>query len=135
MSKAPPTTSTSLAPRILLGLAALVTLFFVRALQPGTTGVAIFLGFWLLLPYVVLAAALELSAHKPTASADVVTMCLVAGGGLAFLTLVIFVNPDPQGGIAVFLTPIYQGIAMMILFPLLRSALRKYRHHLSHRLR
>ena len=96
---------------------------------------AIFLGFWLLLPYVVLAAALELSAHKPTASADVVTMCLVAGGGLAFLTLLIFVNPDPQGGIAVFLTPIYQGIAMMILFPLLRSALRKYRHHLSHRLR
>ena len=59
-------------------------------------------------------------------------MCLVAGGGLAFLTLVIFVNPDPQGGIAVFFTPVYQGIAMMILFPLLRSALRKYRNRYRH---
>jgi len=34
-----------MGPRILLGLAALVTLLIVRALQPGTAGVAIFLGF------------------------------------------------------------------------------------------
>jgi hypothetical protein len=121
-----------MAARILLGLAALVTLFFVRTLQPGTAGVAVFLSVWLLLPYAVMAAVLELSARTPVAMADVVTTSLVAVGGLAFLTLVIFIDPDPQGGIAVFFTPVYQGIAMMILFPLSRAAFRKYRHHFRH---
>jgi hypothetical protein len=67
--------------------------------------------------------------------ADVVTASLVAAGGLAFLTLVIFVDPDPQGGIAVFFTPVYQGIAMLMLFPLSRAAFRKHRHHFRHRSR
>ena len=120
------------AARILLGLAALVTLFFVRTLEPSTAGVMVFISVWLLLPYVVLTAVLEWSARRPTLPADFVTMCLVAGGGLAFLTLVIFIDPDPQGGIAVFLTPVYQGIAMMILFPLIRSAFRKYRNRFRH---
>jgi hypothetical protein len=127
LSKASPAS----ARVVLLGAAA-GSLFFVRTLQPGTIGATIFITVWLLLPYVVLIAVIERSAQRPTAIADFVTMCLVAGGGLAFLTLVIFVNPDPQGGIAVFFTPVYQGIAMMILFPLLRSALRKYRSRYRH---
>jgi peptidoglycan/LPS O-acetylase OafA/YrhL len=120
------------AARVVLAGAAAASLFFVRALQPGTIGATIFITVWLLLPYAVLSAVIERSARRPTAIADFVTMCLVAGGGLAFLTLVIFVNPDPQGGIAVLFTPVYQGIAMMILFPLLRSMLRKYRNRYRH---
>lgn len=120
------------AARVVLAGAGAASLFFVRALQPGTIGAAIFITVWLLLPYVVLSAVIERSARRPTAIADFVTMCLVAGGGVAFLTLVIFANPDPQGGIAVLFTPIYQGIAMMILFPLLRSVLRKYRNRYRH---
>ena len=120
------------AARAVLAGAAAASLFFVRTLQPSTIGTTIFISVWLLLPYVVLTAVIERSARRPTAIADFATMCLVAGGGLAFLTLVIFVNPDPQGGIAVIFTPVYQGIAMMILFPLLRAALRKYRNRYRH---
>ena len=118
-------TASLAASRVVLVGAAAASLFFVRTLQPSTTGAAIFIRAWLLLPYVVLAAILESSARKPTATADLVAMCLVAGGGLAFLTLVIFIDPDPQGGIAVFFTPVYQGIATMLLFPLVRWAFRR----------
>ena len=115
------------AARVVLVGAAAASLFFVRTLKPSTTGAAIFLSVWLLLPYVVMGAVLELGARKPTAKADLIAMCLVAGGGLAFLTLVIFVSPDPQGGIAVLFTPVYQGIAMMIIFPSVRWAFRAFR--------
>ena len=113
------------AARVVLVGAAAASLFFVRTLQPSTTGAVIFFSVWLLLPYVALMVVVEKSAGKATATADFVTTCLVAGGALAFLTLVIFVDPDPQGGIAVLFTPVYQGIAMMILFPLVRWAFRR----------
>ena len=106
--------------RILIGLATLATLFFVRTLQPATTGAAIFICVWLLLPYIALLAVLERGHRGPAPVADVVTACLVVGGGIAFLTFVIFIDPDPQGGIAVLFTPVYEGVAMMMLFPLLR---------------
>jgi hypothetical protein len=43
---------------------------------------------------------------------------LVTIGGILFLVYVIFLNPDPQGGIALIFTPIYQGFAMAILIPI-----------------
>jgi hypothetical protein len=55
-----------------------------------------------------------------TEIADLIVTVLVVAGGLLFLTIVVFVRPDPQGGIAVLLTPVYQGIAMVILVPLSR---------------
>jgi hypothetical protein len=39
-----------------------------------------------------------------------VVVVLVTAGGLLFLTEIIFINPDPQGGIAVLFTPIYQAV-------------------------
>jgi hypothetical protein len=117
-------TASIAAARVVLVGAAVGSLFVVRTLQPTTTRAGIFISVWLLLPSVVLMAVMARSAGRATAPADLITTCLVAGGGLAFLAVVIF-DSDPQGGIAVLLTPVYQGIAMMMLFPFLRWAFRR----------
>jgi hypothetical protein len=111
--------------RLSLLLAALVSLFIVWSLQPRGTGVAALLGLWLLLPYAVLAVLLENRSSVTTKPADVATMLLVVAGGLLFLIVVIFVDPDPQGGIAVLFTPVYQGIAIVALLPITRWLLRR----------
>jgi hypothetical protein len=106
--------------RLSLLVAALVSLFILWSLQPRSTGVAALLGLWLLLPYAVLAVVLESRSAVTTEIADVATTLLVVVGGLLFLIVVVFVNPDPQGGIAVMFTPVYQGIATVVLLPLTR---------------
>jgi hypothetical protein len=109
-----------LVGRLSLVVAALVSLFILQTLRPGGAGVAILLGVWLLLPYAVLAVVLEARSSPANDLANVVTTLLVAAGGLLFLILMVFVNPDPQGGIAVLFTPIYQGIAAGVLLLLTR---------------
>jgi hypothetical protein len=42
---------------------------------------------------------------------------VVSVSGLLFLADVIFLRPDPQGGIAVLLTPVYQAIGIIVLLP------------------
>jgi hypothetical protein len=111
--------------RLSLLLAALVSLLIVWSLQPRGTGVAALLGLWLLLPYAVLAVVLENRSSVTTKPADVATTLLVVAGGLLFLIVVIFVDPDPQGGIAVLFTPVYQGIAIVALLPITRWLLRR----------
>jgi hypothetical protein len=111
--------------RLTLAAAALGSLGFVRELKPTTIGATVFLAIWLLLPYMAMAAVIERGTRAATATADLITTILVAAGGLLFLTLVIFVDPDPQGGIAVLFTPLYQGIAMMFIFPISRWMFRK----------
>jgi hypothetical protein len=106
--------------RVSLVVAAVASLFVVRSLQPRGVGVALLLGIWLLLPYVVLAVVLETRSSPAADIANVVTTLLVAAGGLLFLIMVVFISPDPQGGIAVLFTPIYQGIATAVLLPLTR---------------
>ena len=65
------------------------------------------------------ALALLMYAAKERASgiANVTVAVLVAGGGLLFLTDIIFLRPDPQGGIAVLFTPIYQAFGIALLLP------------------
>jgi hypothetical protein len=99
-----------------LVVAALVSLFVVWSLQPDGTGVAALASLWLLLPYAALAVIVETRSAAATV-AGVATTLLVVAGGLLFLIMVVFVRPDPQSGIAVLLTPVYQGMATLVLLP------------------
>ena len=105
---------------LLLVAAAVVSLMFVHSLKPASVAAATFFSIWLLLPYLILAMVLATRARIATEIANLTVTVLVVAGGLLFLTIVIFVRPDPQGGIAVLFTPVYQGIAMVILVPLSR---------------
>jgi hypothetical protein len=97
-----------------LVVAALVSLFVVWSLKPDSAGLAALASVWLLLPYAALAVIVETRSAVATV-ASVATTLLVVAGGLLFLIMVVFVNPDPQSGIAILLTPVYQGIATLVL--------------------
>lgn len=116
---------TSLA-YVLLIVAAIVSLFFVYILKPTSAEATALFGIWLLLPYIILAAILAFSTRVAIDVANLVVTLLVVVGGLLFLVVVIFIQPDPQGGIAVFFTPIYQGVAMVVLIPLSRWIFGKW---------
>jgi hypothetical protein len=104
-----------------LAIAASVSLVFVNVLKPNGLGATAFIAVWLLLPYAALALALTFFAKEhASAIAYVVVTAVVAGGGLLFLTDVIFWRPDPQGGIAVLFTPLYQLIGIGVLVPTCR---------------
>ena len=110
----------------ILALAALVTLAFVHILKPNSLGAAAFIAVWLVLPYAALALGLRLFAKEhASAIACVVVIAIVTVGGLLFLTYSIFLNPDPQGGIAVFFTPAYQAVGIGILVPTCRWLIGK----------
>lgn len=111
---------------VILAIAAIVTLFFVRSLKPTSVGAAAFFGLWLLIPYAVLAVILRARTNLAIEVANFVVTLFIVFGGLLFLVIVIFVHPDPQGGIAVFFTPIYQGIGMAVLVPLSRWMFNKW---------
>ena len=110
---------TSLA-YVLLIIAAIVSLFFVYLLKPTSAEATALFGIWLLLPYLILAVILAFSTRVAIDVANLVVTLFVVVGGLLFLVVVIFIRPDPQGGIAVFFTPMYQGVAMVVLIPLSR---------------
>ncbi len=116
---------TSLA-YVLLIVAAIVSLFFVYILKPTSAEATALFGIWLLLPYIILAAILAFSTRVAIDVANLVVTLFVVVGGLLFLIVVIFIRPDPQGGIAVFFTPIYQGVAMVVLIPLSRWIFGKW---------
>jgi hypothetical protein len=101
-----------------LALAAVVCVFFVSALQPTSTGVALALAGWLMLPYALLALGVALGVKDArSARAWLLLVVLVCAGGAGFLALTIFGPPDAQGGIAVMFTPIYQAIGAIVLLP------------------
>ena len=116
---------TSLA-YVLLIVAAIVSLFFVYILKPASAEATALFGIWLLLPYIILAAILAFSTRVAIDVANLVVTLFVVVGGLLFLVVVIFIRPDPQGGIAVFFTPMYQGVAMVVLIPLSRWIFGKW---------
>ena len=116
---------TSLA-YVLLIVAATVSLFFVYLLKPTSAEATALFGIWLLLPYIILAVILAFSTRVAIDLANLVVTLFVVVGGLLFLIVVIFIRPDPQGGIAVFFTPMYQGVAMVVLIPLSRWTFGKW---------
>ena len=110
----------------ILAVAALVSLAFVAVLKPNSLGAAAFIAVWLLLPHAALALGLTLFAkERASAIAYVVVVAMVTVGGLLFLTYVIFLHPDPQGGIAVLFTPVYQAVGIGILVPTCRWLIGK----------
>jgi hypothetical protein len=110
----------------ILAVAALVSLAFVYVLKPNSLGAAAFIAVWLVLPYAALALGLTFFAkERASASAYVVVVAIVTVGGLLFLTHVIFIQPDPQGGIAVLFTPVYQAVGIGILVPTCRWLIGK----------
>ena len=105
----------------ILAVAALVSLVFVNALKPNSLGAAAFIAVWLVLPYAALALGLAfLAKERASAIAYVVVIAITTVGGLLFLTYVIFLHPDPQGGIAVLFTPVYQAVGIGMLVPTCR---------------
>ena len=116
---------TSLA-YVLLIVAAIVSLFFVYLLKPTSAEATALFSIWLLLPYIILAVILAFSTRVAVDVANLVVTLFVVVGGLLFLVVVIFIRPDPQGGIAVFFTPMYQGVAMVVLILLSRWIFGKW---------
>ena len=116
---------TSLA-YVALIVAAIASLYFVYLLKPASAEATAFFGIWLLLPYLILAAILAFNTRAAIDVANLVVTLFVVVGGLLFLVVVIFLRPDPQGGIAVFFTPMYQGVAMIVLIPLSRWIFGKW---------
>lgn len=107
-------------------VATVTTLAMARVLQPTTIEADILFSGWLL-PYVLLAGIVAMwSRNRAAALANLATTVLVAGGGLKFLADVIFFHPDPQGPIALLMTPILQGVGIAIAAPLSHWALRRY---------
>lgn len=103
---------------IVLTVAGSISLVFVNVLKPTSIGAAAFLSMWLILPYAALALTLMFFAKERASKvANVIVAVLVAGSGLLFLADVIFLRPDPQGGIAVLFTPIYQAFGIAVLLP------------------
>jgi len=103
----------------LMAVAACITLFFVSALKPTSTGAFVFFAAWLILPYVIICAALLILRRKGAASFHwYVVAVIVSTGGIVFLADVIFWNQDAQGAIAVLMTPVLQGGALALLLPI-----------------
>jgi hypothetical protein len=100
-----------------LAVAALLSLVFVRALMPSTLLAAVVIGAWLLLPYLLLGAALRFLAKDARSMRAYLTTAVAAAvGGVAFLTYIIFLQSDPQGAIAVLFTPVYQMAGALVLW-------------------
>ena len=108
-----------------LGLAALASLLFVALLKPTGAWVAVLLVAWLALPYGLLALIVKIGAGRAAQVAGAVTSAIVAAAGLLFLADVVLWHPDPQGAIAVFFTPIYQVLALIVLLPVCRQLAEK----------
>jgi hypothetical protein len=86
-----------------------VSLVFVNVLKPNSPGATAFIAAWLVLPYAALALALAFFARERASA----------------IAYVIFLHPDPQGGIAVLFTPIYQTIGIGFLVPTCRWSIGK----------
>lgn len=96
-----------------------VTLWCIVALRPSSTGAYAFAVAWLILPHAAMAALLfSLWRRAKPLLPWCIAAVLVAAAGLYVLVDAIYVHPDPQGAIAVLLTPVLQGIAFLLAAPL-----------------
>ena len=103
---------------LLMAIVACITVWFVSILKPTSTGAFVFFAVWLVSPYAIMSAALMflLPKDKPSFHWYVIAV-IVSTGGILFLADVIFWHPDAQGAMAVLMTPILQGGALVLLFP------------------
>jgi hypothetical protein len=103
---------------VLIAIVACTTVLFVIALEPTSTGVFMFFSVWLIVPHVIMSAALIFLRLRGSASIHWhVVAAIVSIGGILYLADVIFWHPDAQGAFAVLMTPILQGGALAVLLP------------------
>ena len=113
---------------LLVGVAVCMSIIFVRALKPTSSGAFLVFASWLVLPYALMVAALiKARLDDDHLTHWYVVAALVSFGGILFLADVIFWNPDAQGGIAVLMTPILQGGASVLLLPVSAWVSRRFR--------
>jgi len=113
---------------IVIAVAACTTVLFVSALKPTSSGAFLFFAVWLIFPHAIMSAALVVLQRKGAASFHwYVVAAMVSIGGILFLADVIFWHPDAQGAIAVLMTPILQGGALVLLLPVVWWASRNVR--------
>jgi hypothetical protein len=113
---------------LLMAIAACTSVWFVSVLKPTSIGAFVFFAAWLISPYAMMCAALIFlrPRGKPSFHWYVVAV-IVSIGGVLFLADVILWHPDAQGAIAVLMTPILQGGALILLLPVVRWATRNSR--------
>jgi hypothetical protein len=109
-----------------VAVAACVTLYLVARLSPSSARAFLLISAWMLAPHLAMVAALSWLRGTGRSSWpwDALTL-VVSTGGILFLVDVIFWHPDAQGGIAVLMTPILQGLAALLLSPIARWASRR----------
>jgi len=109
----------NIAVLVPIALAACTTVLLVGALQPTSASAFVFFAAWLVVPYVVMSAALIFSWRRRSAvfSRWCVAAVIVSAGGVLSLTDIIYWRPDAQGGIAVLMAPIFQLGALALLLP------------------
>jgi hypothetical protein len=103
---------------LVIAIAACITVLFVGALKPTSSGAFVFFSAWLIFPYAAMSTALIVLRRTGNASFRWhVVAVLVSTGGIVFLADVIFWRPDAQGAMAVLMTPLLQGGAWTLLLP------------------
>jgi len=111
---------------LLMSIAACTTVWFVSALKPTSIGAFVFFSVWLISPYAIMSAALMFLGYKDRLCFHwYVVAVIVSAGGILFLADIIFWHPDSQGAIAVLMTPILQGGALVLLLPIVWWVSRK----------
>ena len=107
-----------------------ITLLFVQYMKPSSNTAAAIMSIWLLLPNASWAAIFARTSCDPERARSLqLTAVGTSAAGVLFLTDVIFLHPDPQGAIAVFMTPMLQAIlsALVLVCLFLLSKLRNWR--------
>lgn len=103
---------------ILIALTACTTILFVSALKPASTSAFVLFAAWLILPHVIICAALMILQRKGKASFHWYAVAvMVSMGGVLLLVDVIFWHRDAQGALSVLMTPILQVAALALLLP------------------
>jgi hypothetical protein len=104
---------------LLMAIVACTTVWFVSTLKPTSIGAFVFFAIWLASPYAIMSVALMFLRPKDKSSFHwYVVAVIVSTGGILFLADVIFWHPDAQGAMAVLMTPILQGGALVLLSPI-----------------
>jgi hypothetical protein len=108
--------------------AAVVTIYFVKAIKPSSIEAFLIFSTWLAIPHAIMASVLFLVYKRNVAPAFLcITSVLVSLGGILLLSDIIFWHPDAQGAIAVLMVPLLQFVAIAISAPKILRGIRNAR--------
>lgn len=99
----------------LLILASFINVFLLVTLKATSLGASIFIFFWLTSPYILLGYFYR-KGNSQSKKKKIVTW-LIVFGGLAMHMDIIFIRPDAQGALGVFMVPILQFIVAVVCIP------------------